>query len=170
MLYCKKIIRWKIRPIKGNRANSPKKLFVRPKVLVSYRSKFNWISFTIQSIANYAVISVALTMFQFSTRISRIWMIVNTFNGFTQMNINLTLTINQSNFATNTKTNFINTVNMNINMGNMVMHSTEKVTNQIIGRVTPPEMPTKSVFVYTRFKCTNFRNNFRYNTNFTGTD
>ena len=48
----------------------------------------------------------------------------------------------------------------------MVIHSTEKITIRIFGRITLPEMPTKSIFVYTKFKFTNFFNN----TNFSDTD
>ena len=105
-------------------------------------------------------------MFQFSIRISRTWVIANTFDGFTQLNINLLSTINQSNFVINTKTNFNNTVNMDINMVNMVMHSTEKVIKRIIGRVKPPRIPNKLTLVHTKFKFTSFRNSF----NFSDTD
>ena len=115
-----------MQPINGNRATLFKKFFVRPKTLVSFKSKFNSTSFTKQSISNYAMISAVLTMFQFSVRISRIWMIANTFGGFTKININIMSTTNQSNSVVNTKTKFNNTVNMDINMVNMAINSTEK--------------------------------------------
>ena len=57
-------------------------------------------------------------------------------------------------------------VNININMVNMAMHSIEKITNRIFGRITSPEILTKSIFVYTKFKFDNFFNN----TNFSDTD
>ena len=56
-------------------------------------------------------------------------------------------------------------------MVNMLMHSTVGTTNRITDQVTFPAMLTKTTFViFIKFKFTNFPNNFRYNTNFSGTD
>ena len=150
-------------------ANLRKRSFGRPKLQVSPKPEFNSTSITMQSNLNYDVISAVPIKFRFSARILRTWMIANTFGGYIPINIkNLMSTIRVSNFTINTKTNFNNMVNININMVNMVMHSTVGTTNRITDRVTSPVILTKKKFViFTKFK---FTNSFRYNTNFTGTD
>ena len=104
---------------------------------ISPKLKFNSTSFTIQPNLNYDVIFAVPTIFEFSIFILRPSMIANIKN--------LMSIIKDSNFVINKKINFNNTVNININIINMVIHSTEKVTNQIFGRITSPEMPTKSI-------------------------
>ena len=162
-----KNIRWKTQLIVASHANLFEKSFGRPKMQVLFNPEFNSTSFTMQSNLNYDVISAVPITFQFSIRILQIWMIANTFVEFMPININNLISIIRcSNFVINTKINFNNTVNMDINIINIVIYSTERVINRIFGRVTSPEMPTKSTLVHTKFK---FINTFN-NTNFSDTD
>ena len=58
-------------------------------------------------------------------------------------------------------------VNIDINIVNMIMHSTVGSINRITDRVTSPVILTKTTFViFIKFQITSFR----YNTSFSGTD